>query len=295
MSTRKQILEDLAVGLETDIDSVKKATDFLLSSTRAINSTPYIGVWVDSEEPLSPGSNRYRTELVLQVLTEQSYVGIEDLIEDIKAYLKTADIDNALELDYLGHDPVPKNDIEESDKISGTNIRVSLIYKDTNDDTIANQHPSTTPTGYMAIAHYKTYALMVSGSTTFQSAGTFVYNSHKNANLEIPADSGSISVDLVDAPVVEFFGGRADSIHVDDNAVQISIRAHFAKGITNTVIAPFMWSIVDEVRKNVNLGDDYKMVHADFVPTFNQTFDESATTGAELLYSIHKAQDYTQI
>ncbi len=37
------------------------------------------------------------------------------------------------------------------------------------------------------------FALMTSGSTTFQALGTNVYDSHINANLEIPTNSGSIS------------------------------------------------------------------------------------------------------
>ena len=257
-----------------------------------VQDYPYVAVVVEREEPLFEGSNRYKAEIALYLLTNQEYNHIEDLIGDVKDYIEGASITDVLELTYLNHEVVAVEDAQDK---AATKINVVLIYKTDNNDTPANKYPSTAPVGYMAIAKYKTYALTTSGSTTFQSAGTNVYDSHKNANLEIPAGSGSISVDIVDSDVVEDTGGTYSNELVDDNEVMISIRGHFDKEIPNTIIAPFMYQIVNKVRTNINLGGSYRLlVNEPFSVVYNQVWDVSNTVGAELVLNVNKYESYTQ-
>jgi len=290
-NVRSTILDDLVLGLDK-VEGVAKATEYMLSLDNAEKWAPIISVVVESEEPVLPGSNRYRAELGLYVLTDQTRTGIEDLIEDIKEYIRTASITNVLELLYIGHEDVPKEDSEEG-RYSSVKILLSLLYKDTNTDTLANAHYDSTITGYMAGAHYKIYALMVSGSTTFQPLGTNVYDSHKSANIEIPANSGSISVDIVNSAIVEDDGGIYNNLLVDDNDVIMSIRGHYPIETPNRTIEPFMYTIVNEIRSNVNLGDSYKLLaNEPFDIAYNQVFDESGTTGSELIFSVRRYWSY---
>ncbi len=293
MSTRATIIADLVAGLK-GLSRVKEASSRpKMPASVGDYLVPYVAVVVEDEDALFEGSSKFKALIALYILTNESFNAIEDLISDIKDYIKSASITNASEL-RMGEPVHEVVGVEDAQKIAGTKMNVVLVYKEDNNDTPANKYPSSPPVGYMAIAKYKEYALMASGSTTFQALGTNVYDSHINANLEIPAGSGSISVDLVDAPVIEWFRGRFDNIKLDDNAIQISIRAHFAKGVNNTVIAPFMWSIVNLVRKNVNLGDDYKMLGDEFIPEYNLVFEESATVGAKLTFNVLKGQYYEQ-
>jgi len=293
---RETILDNIVAGIKT-VGKGVNATELMMSRPAEEAKVPIVSIRVEGEDPIEEGSKRYKAKLGLYVVTYQSRTSIESLVENIKSYIETSAIANVLELLYVGHETVYKTNAKE-DKFAEVMIKLSLMYKDANNDTPANSYPSVAPVGYMAIANYKAYALQASGSTTFQALGTNVYDSHMNANIEIPTNSGSISVDIVDAPVEESFGGS--STQKDDNAIQISIRAHFAKGVNNTVIAPFMFSIVDQVRKNANLGNvagdlnRYMILREDFVPSYNKVFEESATVGAELIYFINKAQAYTQ-
>ncbi len=293
---RQTILTSIVKTIRT-IHTGLNSTDFMISRATEEIRVPIVEIRVEEEDPVVPGSKKYLAILSLYVTTYQSRTGIESLIEKIKSYVETSNIANVSELLFLRHETVYKANTKE-DRFAEVKIVLSLMYKDANNDTPANSYPSVAPVGYMAIANYKAYALQASGSTTFQALGTNVYDSHMNANIEIPTNSGSISVDIVDAPVEESFGGS--STQKDDNAIQISIRAHFAKGVNNTVIAPFMFSIVDQVRKNANLGNvagdlnRYMILREDFVPSYNKVFEESATVGAELIYFINKAQAYTQ-
>ncbi|KKM86166.1 hypothetical protein LCGC14_1281690 [marine sediment metagenome] len=295
-SIRQTILTRIVKTIRT-IHTGLNSTDFMISRATEEIRVPIVEIRVEEEDPVVPGSKKYLAILSLYVTTYQSRTGIESLIEKIKSYVETSNIANVSELLFLRHETVYKANTKE-DRFAEVKIVLSLMYKDANNDTPANSYPSVAPVGYMAIANYKAYALQASGSTTFQALGTNVYDSHMNANIEIPTNSGSISVDIVDAPVEESFGGS--STQKDDNAIQISIRAHFAKGVNNTVIAPFMFSIVDQVRKNANLGNvagdlnRYMILREDFVPSYNKVFEESATVGAELIYFINKAQAYTQ-
>lgn len=295
MSTYKTIISDLVVGLLADTSAI--AVSSRPKMPNKVNNYPYIAVVVDNKDAVFEGASKYRVNIGLYLLTKKNSNDIVDLISDVEDYIKSASITNVSEI-RLGEPVHEVVGVEDDQAIAATKMNIVIIYKDDNNDTPANSYPSAAPVGYMAIAHNKAYALAASGSTDYQALGTNVYDSHINANIEIPANSGSISVDINEAPVGEHFAG---SIHVDNNVVTISIRAHFAKGTNNTIIAPFMWSIVDQVRKNVDLGSSgasaanvYKMLHEPFVPIFNLDFEESATIGAELLYTINITQDYTQ-
>jgi len=291
IGVRETILNSLVSGLD-QIDDVQKATEYFLSLDATEDNAPIISMRVEGEEPTFKGSNRYRTTLGLYVLTDQTRVGIEGLIESIKQYVKTASITNMLELLYVGHEDVPKEAAVEG-KYSSVKITLSLLYKDTNEDTAANVHPSTMPTGYMAISNYKTYALMVSGSTDIQSLGTNVYDSHKNANIEIPLNSGSISVDIINSEVVEAFRGSAA---VDDNIINISVRAHFAPTVLNDVIAPIVANINNVIKTHLDFGNSYRVLRSEpFIIQYDQTFEESDTVGAEILFAVHAAQTYSQV
>ena len=290
--TRKQILNDLVKDLDT-VEGVAKATEFFPSQDNVEKFAPTVVVVVEREEVVTSGTSRYKADLGLYVIADQSYTGIEDLIEDIKDYVKSASITNVLQLTYIGHEVVSKEDVDDN-KFSSTKIDLELLYKDTNSDTLANADPTPALVGYMSISHYLVYAQIVSGSTTLQDAGTNVYDSHRNANLTIPANSGSLSVDIINSNVIPDQPGVSFSNICDYNEIQISVRGHFVEGTQNNVIMPFMYKVINEIRSNVELSGSYH-VHTDepFNIIYDQEFEESGTNGSELIFNVRKYWEYS--
>lgn len=290
--TRKTIISDLVAGLD-GLPSVTKATDLLISLDRVEEKfTPYIGLVVEPETPMYLGSKRYQVSVGLYVITKQSFTGIEDLISDVKDYLDTATIDNVLQLTYVGHDETIKED-DDDNKLASTKINFTFIYADPNDDTAANAPTDVVVFGFQSISHRKVYDLMVSGSIVYQPLGTNVYDSHRNANIIVPAGSGSLSVDIITSDVMDDQGGLSGSENVDDNAVALSIRAHFNEGTQNTLIMPFMHRVINELRSNVDLGDSYRlMIEVPFRTSYDQIFDISGTTGAEQILIVNRYWAY---
>ncbi|KKM07990.1 hypothetical protein LCGC14_1728350, partial [marine sediment metagenome] len=213
MSTRSTIIASLVTGLKGVALVGQNVSSRPKMPAKIGLLLPYIAVVVEPEEATFEGSSRFKTAIALYIYTNESYNAIEDLISNVKDYIQSASITNALEL-RLGEPVHEIVAVEDAQAVAATKLNVIRVYKEENNDTPANKYPPVAPVGYMAIANYKAYALQVSGSTTYQSMGTRVYDSHMNANIVVPAaaNSGSISVDIVDAPVVAFFGGRVDAV-----------------------------------------------------------------------------------
>lgn len=290
---RETIIRDLVADLN-GIQDIGLATEYVMNLTNADDRSPYVAVSVESETPTVPGSSRYKASLDLWITTEQDFNGIESLIEDIKDYIKTASITNVLELTYVGHEPVAKEQFDDN-RFSSTRLNISLLYKDTNTDTVVNTTPATARVGYMSISHGKVYDLMVASGSAIQSAGTNVYDSHSNANLEIPTGSGSLTVDIVDSNVLPDIPGLSSTDVCDLNEIALSIRGHFAEGTANTVIMPMMYNVVNEIRTNIDLGDYYRLYTDEpFSIIYDQDFEESGTRGSELTFNVRRYWEYTQ-
>ncbi|KKN19935.1 hypothetical protein LCGC14_0940640 [marine sediment metagenome] len=161
---RETILDNIVAGIKT-VGKGVNATELMMSRPAEEAKVPIVSIRVEGEDPIEEGSKRYKAKLGLYVVTYQSRTSIESLVENIKSYIETSAIANVLELLYVGHETVYKTNAKE-DKFAEVMIKLSLMYKDANNDTPANSYPSVAPVGYMAIANYKAYALQASGSST---------------------------------------------------------------------------------------------------------------------------------
>ena len=131
------VRSSILTALETEllaISNIRKATLNILPIDSAERDSPYVGIVAGDEERIVEDDTniRFGLDVFLFLITDQQYVGVELLIDDIKTaiYSPTGAIAlnaNVLDKNILNVQPVSLEDFE-SDRYSSTRIDLRLLY-----------------------------------------------------------------------------------------------------------------------------------------------------------------------
>lgn len=138
---RAAILNALQSEL-TALDEIKIATQDTMSIDEAEESNPYIGIMAGEEDLSVEDDNgidiRWELPVVLLLITEQRYKGIEALIKRIKQKIYDENNDltltnNVLAINIGDFTPVEREDIDD-ERFSSVQSNLLILYTTTDTD-----------------------------------------------------------------------------------------------------------------------------------------------------------------
>lgn len=120
---------------------------------------------------------------------------------------------------------------------------------------------------------------------------TNVYSRHNVADMTLPA----VTVDVVSTVTTDDDGALSSTEFIDNYEITISARVHTGyiddyKDASGTS-AEIVDDVITILRDNMNMGDQYRLFRVNS-EEFDLDFDESATTGAEVMITINKVERY---
>lgn len=120
------------------------------------------------------------------------------------------------------------------------------------------------------------------------------YNTHNVANLALPA----VSVEANSQAQLSNDSANWASDLIVNHIVVISIRCHtgYSGGEPDPDEATLLMDeVVHRLKTNINnLADNYRIMEIP-VPTYTTEWDDSGTTGAEMMLEVHKVVNYVQV
>lgn len=299
--SKAQWMDQLAIELAT-LSSISTATRFLKSVQVAETACPYIGI-VSVDESIQLEDNnctRYLSGITLYILTKEQDTGIEEIIQDIKGKLRTINLgSNVYQVNFVRSNRVSVEDYyaADGDKYANTRVDLNVIWSHNfSSGSNQSQPASKNLTEPIAMAHYKVYSLLYSGSFSSQPDGTNVYPSNLLADISIPTGSGSILVGVASDDLND--GGIYSNSVIDNHSIQLTVDivTAYTNGQANLYqTTRLVDNVVNKLRSNYDLGDDYKMIDSTPIrEPFISEHSESSTIGARINVTVEKAMEYVQ-